>query len=108
MFCNGMDCVSGILVFQDVVYNQEQHSQNAYRGELFPLAGNPTITTAHTALHQLDGAQFPEEGWVGDDAWFGSMISVVETSEWKKVHSTFIIKDNQPFVPTMQPLHAVL
>jgi hypothetical protein len=35
-------------------------------------------------------------------------MSVVETSyKWKKVHLTFIIKNNQTFFP-MQLLHAVL
>jgi hypothetical protein len=58
-------------------------------------------------LQQVDGAEIQEGGWVGGDAWFGSMMSVIETYKRKKVHSTFIIKNNQTFFP-MQPLHAVL
>jgi hypothetical protein len=45
--------------------------------------------------------------WVGGGAWFGSMMPAVATYNQKKVQSTFIIKNNQPFFP-MQPLHAVL
>jgi hypothetical protein len=108
MFRNGVECISGILVYQDVVQNPEQQSRKAYHGEKSSLPGSPVIT-AHTAevLRQVDGAQVPEGGWVGGDAWFGSMMSVVETYKRKKVHSTFIIKNNQAFFP-MRPLHAVL
>jgi hypothetical protein len=44
---------------------------------------------------------------VGGDAWFGSMMSAIETYKRKKVKCTFIIKNNQTFFP-MQPIHAVL
>jgi hypothetical protein len=40
-----------------------------------------------------------DEKWVGGNAWFGSMMSVVETYTRKKVHSTFIIENNQAFFP---------
>jgi hypothetical protein len=98
----------GILVFQDVVQNPELQSRKDFHGEKPSLPGTPPIT-AHTAkvLQQVDGAEIQEGGWVGGDAWFGSMMSVIETYKWKKVHSTFIIKNNQTFFP-MQPLHAVL
>jgi hypothetical protein len=93
----------GILVFQDVVQNPELQSRKDFHGEKPSLPGTPPIT-AHTAkvLQQVDGAEIQEGGWVGGDAWFGSMMSVIETYKWKKVHSTFIIKNNQTFFP-MQP-----
>jgi hypothetical protein len=103
MFRNGVECIYGILVFQDVVQNPELQSQKDFHGEKLSLPGQPPIT-AHTAevLRQVDGADIPEGGWVGGDAWFGSMMSVIETYKRKKVHSTFIIKNNQTFFP-MQP-----
>jgi hypothetical protein len=59
------------------------------------LPGSPSIT-AHTAkvLQQVDGAEILEGGWMGGDAWFCSMISVIETCKLKKVHLAFIIKNN--------------
>jgi hypothetical protein len=33
MFCNGVECISGVLVIQDVVQNPEIQSRNAYYGE---------------------------------------------------------------------------
>jgi hypothetical protein len=48
-----------------------------------------------------------EGGWVGGDAWFGSVMTCVEV--WKRfgVYSTFIVKNNNNLFP-MQPLYAVL
>jgi hypothetical protein len=108
MFRNGVEYISGILVFQDVVQNPELQSGKDFHAEKWSLPGNPPIN-AHTAevLQQVDGAEIQEGGWVGGDAWIGSMMSVIETYKRKKVHSTFIIKNNQTFFP-MQPLHAVL
>jgi hypothetical protein len=108
MFRNGVECISGMLACQDVVQNPEQQGGKAFHGETSSLPGSPLIT-AHTAevLRQVDGAKVPEGGWVGGDAWFGSMMSAVETCGLKKVHSTFIIKNNQAFC-LMRPLHAVL
>jgi hypothetical protein len=108
MFCNEVECISGILVFQDVVQNPELQSRKDFHGEQLSLPGNLPIT-AHTAkvLRRVDGAEIKEVGWVGGDAWFGSMMSVIETYKRKKVHSAFIINNNQTFF-LMQPLHAVL
>jgi hypothetical protein len=105
MFYNGVECISGILVFQDVVQNPELQSRKDFHGEKSSLPGQPPITAK--VLQQADGADIPEGGRVGGDPWFGSMMSAVETYKRKKVHSTFIIKNNQTFF-LMQPLHAVL
>jgi hypothetical protein len=108
VFRNGVECISGILVFQDVVQNPELQSRKAFHGEKSSLPGQPPITACTAeVLQQVDGADIPEGGWVGGDAWFGSMMSVVKSYERKKGHWTFIIKNNQTFFP-MQPLYAVL
>jgi hypothetical protein len=92
MFRNGVECISGLLVFQDVVQNPEMQSCKSYFNEESSLPGNPPIT-AHAAevLRQVEGAQIAEGGWVGGDAWFGSVLSTVEVMKRLKVHSTFII-----------------
>jgi hypothetical protein len=85
MFCNGLECISGILVFQDVVKNPELQSQKDFHGEKLSLPGQPPIT-AHTArvLRQVDGADIPEGGCVGGDAWFGSMMSLLRPTNGRR------------------------
>ena len=46
-------------------------------------------------------------GWVGGDAWFGSIMTAVEVKKRFGVHSTFIIKNNRTFFP-MRALKSVL
>ena len=46
-------------------------------------------------------------GWVGGDAWSGSIESCIELKKWCNVYSTFIIKQNVNYFP-MQVLHKVL
>jgi hypothetical protein len=96
MFCNGVECISGILVrIQNCTESKRFH------GEKPLLPGNWPITAPHTALvlRLVDGAQIPKGRWVGGDVWFGSMMSVIETYKRKKLHSIFIIKNNQTFFP---------
>ena len=65
--------------------------------------------SAHTAevLRQADGAALEEDGWVGGDAWFGSVMSAVELRTRLNVHSTFIIKQHTNYYP-MQVLARIL
>ncbi len=63
----------------------------------------------HTAevLRQVDDAKVEKGGWVGGDAWFGSVMSCVEVMKRHEVHSTFIVKNNHQLFP-MECLLAVL
>ena len=64
---------------------------------------------AHTAevLRQVEGAGVEKGGWVGGDAWFGSIMTAVEVKKRFGVHSTFIIKNNRTLFP-MRGLKRVL
>jgi hypothetical protein len=64
---------------------------------------------AHTAevLRQVEGAGVIEGGWVGGDAWFGSVMTCVEVKKRFGVYSTFIVKGNDKFFP-VGVLHSVL
>jgi len=108
MFRNGVECISGILVVQDVVQNPEMQSLKDYFGDTSTLPDNSEIT-AHTAevLRLVDGAKIPKGGWVGGDSWFGSVSTAVEVMTKFGVNSTWIIKQNQHWFP-MKPLFAVL
>ena len=100
MFRKGVECVSGILVVQDVVQNPEKQALKAYFGEISSLPDGSDIT-AHTAevLCLVEGANIPEGGWVGGDSWFGLTASAVEVMSKFGVHSSWIIKQNQQWFP---------
>jgi hypothetical protein len=108
MFWNGVECISGILVVQDVVQNPEMQALKDYFGDTSTLPDNSEIT-AHTAevLRLVDGAKIPKRGWVGGDSWFGSTSTAVEVMNKFGVNSTWIIKQNQHWFP-MKPRFAVL
>ena len=114
MLRNGVECICGMLVFQDVVQLPEHQSAKKYHGEesVLPNPANATrkkTISSHTAevLRQVEGAGLEEGAWVGGDAWFGSVATAVEVYSKFKVHSTFIIKNNDDMYP-MRPLLAVL
>jgi hypothetical protein len=79
-----------------------------YHGEESYLPSREPVG-AHTAevLRQVEGAGVAKGGWVGGDAWFGSIMTAVEVKKRFGVHSTFIIKNNRTFFP-MRALKSVL
>jgi hypothetical protein len=63
IFQNGVECISGLLVFQDIVQNHEMQSCKSYFNKDSSLPGNPPITTHATkVLHQVEGVQIAEGG----------------------------------------------
>ena len=55
----------------------------------------------------MEGANVEVGGWVGGDAWFGSVQASVEVMKRFEVLSTFIIKNQAALFP-MKILHAVM
>ena len=100
MFRNGAECTTGCIVFQDVVMNPEYQYTKKYQDEISNMPDKSPIKT-HTAevLRQVEGAGVVEGGWVGGDAWFGSIASCVEIMKRFKVHSSFIVKNNTSCFP---------
>jgi hypothetical protein len=100
--------MSGILVFQDVVQDAEVMKQKEYFGKK-PSMSNGMETPAHAAevLRKIKGANVVEGGWVGGDAWFGSMVAALEAKKRLNVDFTWIIKGNHAFY-SMGALHAVI
>ena len=108
MFRNGVECVSGCLVFQDVVQLPEIQSQKKYFGEQSSLPRHDEIrATTAEVLRQVEGSGIEKGGWVGGDAWFGSIMSSVEVFKRFGVHSTFVVKNNTAYYP-MRVLHRIL
>jgi hypothetical protein len=121
-FKNGIECLGGSMAFQDIVMapelqktkkyffvdNYDVNDPSSHKIRKTSLPGNPSIQ-AHTAevLRQVSGAGVRPGGWVGGDAWFGSVMTCVEVMQEFDVHSTWIVKNNTAFFP-MEALHSVL
>jgi hypothetical protein len=115
---NGVECFTGCLVYQDIVQNvEEQQSKPFYfedndarrKQRLMTSLPGKVAMQAHTAevLRQCHGAAVQEGGWVGGDAWFGSVMTCVELKKRLGIHSTFIIKGHTHFFP-IGVLHSIL
>jgi hypothetical protein len=104
-----MECFVGSFVNHDVVQLPEQQHNKKYHGVPSSLPGKDILVGAHTAevLRQVENSEVVRGGWVGGDAWFGSVITSVEVMKRFGVHSTFIIKNNHVMYP-MQALIAVM
>ena len=126
MFRNGAESITGLLLFQDIVQDPSLQSQKEYEGVPAHCPGvKDGRVPAHTAevLRQVKGARGPKsrvvehEGkrrrkedklrHVGGDAWFGSIVTAVETKRSFDVESTWILKGNTHLFPKNQ-LAAVL
>ena len=83
----------------------EKEIQSAVKSHL-PKGEDISYHTAEV-LRQAENANVVEGGWVGGDAWFGSIESCVELMRVLKLHSTFIVKQNLNYYP-MKVLHAIL
>jgi hypothetical protein len=116
MFRNGVECYTGCLVFQDVAQNTEEQNRKEYfyadpdnqvpRLSSLPTRGETQVHVAEV-MRQVKGANVVRGGWVGGDAWFGSVMSCVELMKEFGVYSTFIIKGHTHLYP-MAALHSVL
>jgi hypothetical protein len=108
MFRNSVEASTDILVYQSVVQHTEVMKQFEFYGEQSSLPNGAEIL-AHTSevLRQVKGADIVSGGWVGGNAWFGSVMTAVEVKKRMEVDSTWIIKGNHSFYP-LAGLHAVL
>ena len=108
MFKNGVEAVTGIVVYQDVVETSEAQAIKKYAGDLSSLPlGEPILKHVAEVMRQCEGAKLCDGGWVGGDAWFGSIPAVVELKNKMNIYSTFIVKQNIQYFPK-QVLHKVL
>jgi len=117
-FKNAVECLSGCFVFQDIVMQVEMQRRKKYYfvdGDAERLVrtcslvpGKPEITASCAeTLRQVEGANLERGGWVGGDAWFGSVQTAVELFLRFGVYSTFIVKNNTNLFP-MAVLNEVL
>jgi hypothetical protein len=108
MLRNGVDATNVILAYQDVVQFSKIQKQKDYHDENSHLPNGVEIND-HCAetLRQAEGVNVVEGGWIGGDAWFGSVMMAVELKKRLNLNSTFIINDNIRLYPT-KALHGIL
>jgi hypothetical protein len=108
MLRNSSDCATGVILFQDVVQSPELQWDKKFSGSDTHLPSKATMTAgAAEALRQAGGAGVIKGGWLGGDAWFGSVMVCVELMLQRNVTSTWVIKNNTHLFPKAQ-LMAVL
>ena len=108
MLRDASECFSGILTYVDPVKVSELQARKEFGLEVtsMPDKGDMPVHTAEV-LRQVKNSGLTIDGWVGGDAWFGSIHSSVECFKRFGVHSTWIIKNNSTFFPK-RPLNAIL
>ena len=108
MFRNGVECITGMRVFQDVVEGPESQHRKEFHDEVSSMPNGCRIGT-HTAevMRQVQGAKAVEGGLVGGDAWLGTVMTAVKIKKRFNVYSTWIVKGNTAFYP-MKVLHRLL
>jgi hypothetical protein len=96
---NGVECIYGILIFQDLVQDAEVMNQHEYFGEKSSMLKSMEIP-AHAAelLRKIKGMNVVEGGWVGGDTLFRSMVTALEAKKHFNIDSTWIIKGNHVFI----------
>ncbi len=102
MICNAVECTTGIFVHHDLVDSSNEQWKKKY--SLPPVTSHlprKEEISYHCAevLRQCEESKVIDGGWVGGDAWFGSVESCVELKKRCNVYSTFIIKQNLNYFP---------
>lgn len=110
MFRNAVEGFTGIFAHHDIVEDLTSQRMKKYLQEdndsLLPMS-EPIKAHVAEVLRQAEGAKVEKGGWVGGDAWFGSINSCVELKARLDIYSSFIVKNNLDYFP-MKVLHAIL
>lgn len=99
MIKNGAECITGIMAFNDIVQGPVQQREKKYLSEETKTKthmpnGEDMYCHIAECLRQAEGAQLREGGWMGGDAWFGSVPCAIELMKILGIYSTFIVKQN--------------
>ena len=108
MLRNALECITGIFVNHDIVESpQGQWTKEFTSPPTQSHLPKGEDISYHTAEVLRQAKNVEKGGWVGGDAWFGSMETCVELKRRLGLYSTFIVKQNLNYFP-MPVLHAVL
>ena len=79
MIKNGCECITGMMVYHDMVAGAQRQGANNYCDMPSHLPRDELIQKhVVEVLHQAEGANVKKGGWIGGDAWFGSINAAVE------------------------------
>lgn len=94
---------TGVMLYQDIVIMPEEQRRKDYGGDTTVLPSQQ-VRPQPTAevLRQAQFAGVKGGGWVGGDAWFGSVTSAVETLFLLGIFSTWIVKKYTHLFPVTQ------
>ena len=110
MLRDGVECITGIFVYHDIVQAPTQMWEKKYlKPPTKSHLPKGEVINYHLAevLRQAENGKLEKGGWVGGDAWFGSINACVELKAWLGIFSTFIVKQNLNYFP-MKVLHSTL
>ena len=100
MIKNGCECITGMMVHHDIVMGSVHQGAKKYNDETSHLPrGEQILGHVAEVLRQAEGANVQKGGWIGGDAWFGSVNAAVELKCRLGINSTFIIKQNKNYCP---------
>ena len=115
-FKNAVECLSGCFSHQDVVQGVERQRRKKHcfvdgarllqKRSCVPTAP-PIASAAAETLRQAEGSRVEPGGWVGGDAWFGSVQAATEVKRTCDVCSAFVVKTQRALFP-VEVLSAVL
>jgi hypothetical protein len=98
---NSAETTTGAIIFEDPVMQPELQFQKTYSQDVSHMPDKQRVPAATAeVLRQVDGCQLERgKSWVGGDAWFGSVATVVEVKCIHGIDSTFIVKQNTKWYP---------
>ena len=107
---NGLDTITGIFAHHDIVEDlTAQRCKRYLQSDNVAHLPQGEELYVHVAecIRQVEGAKLERGGWLGGDAWFGSVPCAVELMKRCGVFSTFIVKQHIQYF-LKEVLHAVL
>ena len=99
---NGVEGMTGIFAFHDIVKDLTTQRYKKYlQADNISHLPNREPILQHVAeyLRQAEGEKLQPGGWMGGDAWFGSIPTVVELFTRLDVFSSFIVKNKVQYFP---------
>lgn len=101
MIKNGCECITGIMIFHDIVAGSIQQGSKKYcdMKSYYLPRGKPIQSHVAEILRQAEGANIQQGKWIGGNAWFGSVKAAVELMHRLGINSTFIVEQNKKYCP---------
>ena len=104
MLRDAVEVMSGVLMYLDPAMSPER--QQVKVTECGPPELTPSNATINAgcaeAIRATKASKVPAGGWVGGDAWFGSVMTCLELKQRLGVYSTWVVKNCTHLFPKVQ------